>query len=173
MPNVDSAAQARDIVAAAKFQPEGNRGIGTSRAALYGYVRAIGEFVAAANDEILVFGMIEHVAAMKELSEIFETPGFDGFDIGPWDLAASMGHAGKADHPDVQSTIAAIMAEAAKHHCAMGYTASSPTQAEAALSAGYRRMSVSFNGVMSVALRSVGDRIRTSAEALPRQGVRR
>ena len=48
---------------------------------------------------------IETVAALEHLPEIAAVPGVDSMFIGPADLAASMGHLGDFNHPDVQAKI--------------------------------------------------------------------
>ena len=166
VPAIDTAAQARSVAAAARYHPQGTRGLGPARAALYGHVTPFSEFVKAANEEVLIMGMIEHIDAMKELGDILDTPGIDSFDIGTWDLAASMGHAGNAGHPDVQAVVETILAEARKRNRVMGYTLSSFEQAQDRLASGYRRLSLSFNGVTAAALRTLGDQIRGAVAEL-------
>lgn len=159
IPAIDTAAQARSVAAAARYHPLGTRGLGPARAALYGHVAPYSEFVKAANEEALVLGMIEHVDALKEIDDILDTPGIDGFEIGTWDLAASMGHAGNAGHPEVQAVIRTILDKATKRNLSVGYTLSNFEQAQERLASGYRRLSLSFNGVVAAALRSLGDQI--------------
>jgi len=48
---------------------------------------------------------VESVEGMTNIDAIASAPGVDGVFIGPADLAASMGHAGNAAHPDVQAQI--------------------------------------------------------------------
>ena len=48
---------------------------------------------------------IETMAALEQLPAIAAVPGVDSLFIGPADLAASMGHLGDFNHPDVQAKI--------------------------------------------------------------------
>ena len=48
---------------------------------------------------------VETRQALGELEAIAEVPGVDGVFIGPSDLAASLGHVGNPQHPDVQKAI--------------------------------------------------------------------
>jgi 2-keto-3-deoxy-L-rhamnonate aldolase RhmA len=104
IPNVRSAAEARDAVAFTRFPPAGVRGMATgTRAGGYGRYT---DFVARANDEIGLVLQIESRAALAELDAICRTPGVDAVFIGPADLAADMGHTGQSRHPEVLAAIA-------------------------------------------------------------------
>jgi 4-hydroxy-2-oxoheptanedioate aldolase len=52
-----------------------------------------------------VLVQIESVTALKNIEAIAAVDGVDGIFIGPSDLAASMGHLGNPNHPDVQDDI--------------------------------------------------------------------
>ncbi len=54
---------------------------------------------------MLVVVQAETVTAIENLEAIAKTPGVDGVFIGPSDLSASMGHVGKAAHPEVVDTV--------------------------------------------------------------------
>lgn len=105
-PMVNSAEQAQTIVAAARYSPEGNRGVGLGRAHGYGF--RFKEYLATANDDVVVVLQAEHIDAVNAMEEITETPGIDAILIGPYDLSASMGLIGQVDHPDVQAAIARV-----------------------------------------------------------------
>jgi 2-dehydro-3-deoxyglucarate aldolase len=55
---------------------------------------------------------IESVAGVASARAIAELDGGDCLFVGPSDLAAGLGHLGNANHPDVQSVIAAVFADA-------------------------------------------------------------
>ena len=100
VPHVDSADEARAVVDAAKFHPIGSRGMYTSR---QGY--GVPDYLHRANDETLLVVLIEDSAAVENLDEIVQVDNIDVFFVAPSDLAQSMGHLGRADHPDVQAVI--------------------------------------------------------------------
>ena len=58
------------------------------------------DYQAQANDEILVFGMIETKEGLKNLEAICATPGLDAIYIGPSDLSFALGLAPKQDNSD-------------------------------------------------------------------------
>lgn len=89
VPHVDSAGQARDVVAHARYRG-GRRGYsGSPRAADYG---ALGMKEALRRgDQALVICQIESLAAVDDAAAIAATPGVAGLFIGRADLALSMG----------------------------------------------------------------------------------
>lgn len=103
VPQVNSAEEARQAVAAAKYPPTGSRGVGLARA--HGYGIDFVEYVAAANDHIAVIIQIEHIAGVENLDAILAVEGIDGVLIGPYDLSGSIGRLGKVSSKPVQEAI--------------------------------------------------------------------
>ena len=90
VPMVNSAEEARAVVAAARYAPIGARTIGGQfHAASFGTDAAT--YYARANEEILVAVMAEHVLAVEHADEIMRVPGIDMVFVGPNDLTHSMG----------------------------------------------------------------------------------
>ena len=65
----------------------------------------IPNYVKRAHEEICVIVQIETLSAFDQIEAIAAVPGVDSLFIGPADLAASMGHLGDFNHPDVQAKI--------------------------------------------------------------------
>ena len=80
VPAVESAAQAGQLVQAARFPPRGRRSQGLARAALFG-----------PRDQPLLLPMIETRAGLDHLDDILGVNGVDGIFVGPYDLALSLG----------------------------------------------------------------------------------
>jgi 2-dehydro-3-deoxyglucarate aldolase len=53
----------------------------------------------------VVVAMIEHEEAVRNVEEILSCDGIDAYFVGPYDLSASMGLAGKLDHPRVAAAL--------------------------------------------------------------------
>lgn len=104
VPMCDTAEQARELVKAVKYPPQGVRGLGSSLARAANWNRIPG-YLQKANDEICLIVQAETVTAMANLKEIAAVDGVDAVFIGPSDLSASMGHIGNPDHPDVVAAI--------------------------------------------------------------------
>jgi 4-hydroxy-2-oxoheptanedioate aldolase len=106
LPNVESGAQAREIVAATRYPDRGLRGVaGQQRANRWGRVA---NYTQHADEQICVLAQIESAAGVKNIEDILGTDGIDGVFVGPNDLAASMGLLGQHLHPDVQDAIKSI-----------------------------------------------------------------
>ena len=86
-PQVDDADIARRVVGACRYPPLGERSFGPGRGLLYGG----SDYFAHANNEVLVFVMIESRKAVQNLDSILAVPGIDGIYIGPNDLSLSYG----------------------------------------------------------------------------------
>ncbi len=100
VPHVNTKAEAENVIAGGKFAPIGQRGLFTSR---QGY--GVDNYLAVANDETLLIVLVEDIVAVQNLDEILSVDHIDVFFVAPSDLAASMGHIGNIQHPDVQKTI--------------------------------------------------------------------
>jgi 4-hydroxy-2-oxoheptanedioate aldolase len=99
VPHIDTADDARLFVEAAKFAPIGRRGLYTSR---QGY--GVPDYLEVANDHTLLIALIEDIKAVRNLDEILAVNHIDVFLVAPSDLAASLGHIGRTDHPEVVET---------------------------------------------------------------------
>ncbi|HEX3152370.1 MAG TPA: aldolase/citrate lyase family protein [Gemmataceae bacterium] len=106
VPQIRSAEEARNAVAAAKYPPAGIRSVGIARAQRYGM--AIQECVTSANDHVAVILQIEHIDAIPHANDILAVPGVDGIIVGPYDLSASMRWPGQIAHPDVVAVIESL-----------------------------------------------------------------
>lgn len=107
VPYVNSAEEARNAVKACKYPPLGIRGIAPSpRAGGFGMNGQ--NYLAHANDEIVVMVAIETPQAVRQIDEFLAVDGLDGIFIGPMDLATSMGHFCTPSAPEVREAIALI-----------------------------------------------------------------
>ena len=64
------------------------------------------------NDHVCVLVQIESGPGLAAIDAIAAVDGVDGIFVGPSDLAAALGHLGKAGHPDVQQAIRHVFARA-------------------------------------------------------------
>lgn len=102
VPMVNTPEQAASIVKACRFPPQGERGIGSSRAARWG---RYSDYYQRANTELCIMVQIETVLAMDNLEAITNVEGIDGVFVGAADLAASMGYIGRTTDPVVQAAV--------------------------------------------------------------------
>ena len=106
VPRVNTAAEARYAVNAAKYSPVGKRGIGPWRAS--DYYQNMGEYIETANQNTTLILQIEDIEAVGNLDAILAVPGFDAAYIGPADLSASMGIYGQFEHPDFVAAVETV-----------------------------------------------------------------
>ena len=149
VPMVDTAAQAAQVVAAAKYPPEGIRGVGSAlgRGSRW---QAYERYVHEANDEICVLVQAESVTAMRNIDAIAATPGVDGVFIGPADLSASMGHRGNPGHPEVQAMIEHAVTRILAAGKAPGILSTNEPQARKWLQAGAQFVAVGADTIILV-----------------------
>lgn len=103
IPFVQTAEEARAAVAATRYAPEGIRGVsGLTRATRFGRIAG---YATRAAQELCVLVQIETGEAIEEIERIAAVDGVDGIFIGPADLAASLGHPGEPNHPEVVAAV--------------------------------------------------------------------
>lgn len=88
-PMVETAEQARAIIAAARYPPVGNRSVGGGMHAL-NFATSAGEYYQRANDEILVILQTESPRGVENAKSIYSLPGCDAIFVGPVDLRFNM-----------------------------------------------------------------------------------
>ncbi len=135
LPFIETPEQAAEAVSFTRYPPEGVRGVaGCHRANRYGRVA---DYPARAAAELCLVVQIETRRGLDNLEAIAAVEGVDGVFIGPADLAASFGHLGRPDHPEVREAIDAVPGrlaasgkpggilspaeETAKRHIELGY----------------------------------------------------
>ena len=107
VPYVSTKQEAEAAVRAAKYPPDGIRGIaGSTRAAHFGCGSL--EYFDTANRDVFVFVQAETPESVKNMDEILSVPGIDGIFIGPMDLATTHGYRGKPGTPVMQEIIAGL-----------------------------------------------------------------
>lgn len=93
VPLLETPAQARELVASAKFPPTGKRGFGSPfpQASFKG-VSSSAEYLQQANDALLTIVQIETKEALANVEEIAAVDGIDVLFIGPFDLGNNVSH---------------------------------------------------------------------------------
>jgi len=100
VPWVNNREEAELAVKATRYAPDGLRGCGPRRAAMFDP-----DYFETANEEIAVIVQIETREAVANIEDICSVEGVDATYIGPADLSASHGHLGDMSHPEVQEAI--------------------------------------------------------------------
>ncbi|MBL9050964.1 MAG: HpcH/HpaI aldolase/citrate lyase family protein [Tabrizicola sp.] len=160
IPMVDSAEQARMLVQATRYPPQGFRGVGSSLARASRF-SAIPDYLATANDQICLILQVESVKGMAALDDILAVDGVDAVFFGPADLAADMGHLGRSDAPAVREAIYEGLRRTRAAGKAAGILATEAEFIDAAKAAGANFVGVGIDVTLFVgALRALAARYR-------------
>ncbi|SJZ73294.1 HpcH/HpaI aldolase family protein [Consotaella salsifontis] len=148
VPFVQTAEEAREAVAAAKYPPAGVRGVAAvHRASRFG---AVADYLKRANDETYVVVQLETEEAVGRLKEIAAVPGIDALFVGPNDLAASMGLIGEIGRDEVQSLLAKAAADAREIGKPIGIVGPNPAMVRRFIGYGYNFCAVASDiGMMT------------------------
>jgi 2-dehydro-3-deoxyglucarate aldolase len=107
VPSVSTEEEAQLAVEAVYYPPRGRRGVGLARA--HGYGADFNGYVKRLEKEAVVIAMIETAQGVSNAERILGTNGIDGYFLGPYDLSASLGLAGKISHSRVEHAIANVL----------------------------------------------------------------
>ena len=139
VPDVKNAEQARIAVQAAKYAPEGLRGIGSAR----GQIAYGPDYYKNANDMTLI--MIEDPVAVDQIDEIMAVSGLDVCFIGPNDLAQTLGVPIGLDnkHPDHIAAVQKVVDAGKRHGVFTGAHTSSGEEASRRIKQGMQWFPIS------------------------------
>lgn len=117
-PFINSGEEARRLVQACRYPPDGTRGWGPRRAAGYGFDTAA--YAADANASILCIPIIESADAVTHIDEIVDVDGIDGVTIGPMDLSIALGCFRDFADQRYRAAVARVRDACRRHGKAMG-----------------------------------------------------
>lgn len=139
-PMVNTADDARRLVAWTHYAPQGTRSFGPIRAAMVGGA----DYASAANETLVVFAMIETAQALDNLDAILSVEGLDAIYVGPSDLSLSLGCRPLLDDvdPRAQQAIGHIVERARAHGVPAGIHNLQAEGARARIDLGYRFVTV-------------------------------
>jgi len=120
LPMVGSAEEAKEIVAHAKYPPQGHRGVALQVAHDQYKPGPVIKKLRDANKKTTVFTQIETRSGVKNADAIAAVKGVDCLWVGHFDLSASLGIAGQFDHPDFLAAVKTVQKACAKHNKAFG-----------------------------------------------------
>lgn len=157
VPNVQSAAQARAIVDAAKYAPLGNRGLIIGAANTDFKPINPREFMDYSNENTTVICQIESQEGLDALESIATMPGVDALWVGQGDLTKSLGIPAQFHHSSFLDALKLVIDTSRKHGLAAGIQPGSLTQAQEWVEMGFNV--ISYGGDMRVYLKALTDAI--------------
>ncbi len=147
VPMVESADEARALVRAMRYPPEGVRGVGSALARSSRWSR-YPDYLKEANQRVCLLVQVESAKALAQIDAIAAVEGVDGVFIGPADLAASMGHLGNPAHPQVRAAIEHGLTRTLAAGKAPGILAVDETLARRCIELGARFVAVGVEAVL-------------------------
>lgn len=108
VPQIETVTEVQAVVAASRYAPRGRRGYGPRRGRDYGRLDNA-QYLQQSTEGVFVAVQIETAAALSALDDIVRIEGVDSLVIGPQDLAASLGHIGQPNHPEVLEAVRRIV----------------------------------------------------------------
>jgi 2-dehydro-3-deoxyglucarate aldolase len=148
-PMIENAEQLKMVRNACFWPPVGTRGVGFSRANLFG--KNFDSYKKEAQSALLI-AQIENINAVNNLDEILQVDGLDAIIVGPYDLSASMGITGEFDSQEFTDVMDSIMTLCKKHHVPCGDHVVQPDQKllEKRIQQGYRFIAFGTDGVFLI-----------------------
>ncbi|RNJ26467.1 HpcH/HpaI aldolase family protein [Halosegnis longus] len=163
VPMVESATEAREAVEAARYPPDGSRGVAGTRASAYG--RDLGEYVATANDEITLIVQIETRAGLDSVDEIAAVDGVDALFVGPADLSANLGVFGRFEGDVFREAVETVLAAGDATETPVGTLATSPDGVDRYCEWGFDYLIAGTDaGHIQRGVRAMGERARENTE---------
>jgi 4-hydroxy-2-oxoheptanedioate aldolase len=125
VPLVRTVAEAEAIVRATRYPPHGSRSFGPLRASHYSFDNA--DYLARANDNMLVALIIETAEALDNIEAIAAVPGVDVLYLGLFDLCLSLGlNPLELPLPRIDAAIKRVLDAGAQNGVAVGHGAPTP-----------------------------------------------
>lgn len=119
LPNITSSKQLKKILNYIYYPPLGERGVGLSRSSFYG--KSFSKYFNNFNSHISIIIIIENKNAFQNIEEILSNKLIDAVMIGPYDLSASMGKAGKFNDMRFKKAVSEIKKFTKKYNKKIGF----------------------------------------------------
>lgn len=126
VPMIDTLEQVKDFISWSSYPPEGTRGIGYSKANLFG--KNFNQYFENINQDLVRVIQIENVKAISEIDQILSVSGIDAIMIGPYDLSGSMNLTGQFSHPDYLKVIETLQRKSLDFNVPIGTHIVEPDQ---------------------------------------------
>ena len=166
-PHVESKADAKAIVQAAKYPPIGLRSYAASQPFFHFRPVPAKDAILALNQATMVVAMVESGAAVSSVDDIASVDGIDMLLVGTNDLANDLAIPGELNHPRIREAYATVWQACRKHGKALGIAGlgSQPEFTKELVEMGGRYISIGSD--LTILLGGVTDKVkqlRTAAE---------
>ena len=127
VPNIKNNNQLQKVISHSCWPPKGNRGVGFSRANIFGKI--FDEYKVFAQNPFLV-AMIECKEGLENIDIISKNIALDAILIGPYDLSASLGSTGNFTNSKFTSAIKKIVSTCKKNQISVGIHQVAPNEGD-------------------------------------------
>jgi 2-keto-3-deoxy-L-rhamnonate aldolase RhmA len=149
VPMVETAEQARTIVAATRYPPAGRRGAAFGVASHDDYRDApVAEKIAAIHERTLVICLVETAEGLANVDAIAAVPGVDVVWLGHFDMTNFLGIPAQFDHPRYLEAVERIVEACRRHGKTPGFMASDASWARDYKARGFRMIAYSIDVIM-------------------------
>lgn len=155
VPHVRTAEQAKGIVAATRYAPDGNRGGAFGIAHDDFEASNARDAVRDANDRILIVAKLESVQAIENAEAILSVPGIDVALVTAFDLSLDMGIPGEIAHPRIVEAMESVKTLCRRLGTTPGCAAFDTETARRRVAEGYKFIQYSWDiGLLQDGLRA-------------------
>ncbi|ELZ27970.1 4-hydroxy-2-oxovalerate aldolase [Halogeometricum pallidum JCM 14848] len=163
VPMVETASDARQVVEATRYPPNGIRGVASGRAAEYG--DEFKQYVESADDSITVVVQIETQTGLDNAADIAAVDGVDAVFVGPADLSANLGVFAEWENDRLNEAIDRVVAAGERTDVPVGTFVVDPDDIEMRVDQGFDYLIV---GKDTSHLSSANEAVRERYEAAKR-----
>lgn len=107
VPMIDDVDDARELVRATRYPPDGDRGVASGRAA--GYGQNFETYVESGHRSLCTIAQIETETGVENVADIAAVDGLDALFVGPADLSASLDVFYDWDAPELADAMATVI----------------------------------------------------------------
>ncbi|MBI4311578.1 MAG: hypothetical protein HY681_07325 [Chloroflexi bacterium] len=150
VPHVNTAEQAMAVAKAARYYPDGHRGVGGGRPHDYGVAASRDESTKFVNANVMVIPMIEEVEAVKNLDAILKVAGIDMLHVAAGDLGQSMGFPRQEEVWRVMEDVVRRVRAAGRWVSVGGNAPNNPQQVARFIKAGANAATIGALGLMRI-----------------------
>lgn len=154
LPSLRSVDEVRRLAAAAKYPPEGTRGLGHSRATAYGLREGWPTIMPRINGETIVHVIVETKELLDQIEVVAALDHIDAIDIGLLDLSVALGSPGNTGDPTVQAGMDRIIAAAHAAGKPAGVAAPSPQSARQLIARGIDTLVIDAAALLQIGARA-------------------
>ena len=166
VPHINTGEAAAGVARAARYYPDGYRGMGGGRAHDYGVGVTRDESTTWVNSNLLVIPMVEEVESVQNLDQILAVPGADVLHVAASDLGQSMGFPPVSEVRKVMGEVVPRVRAAGK---SVGVGGNNPADAAGIaefIKLGANFVTVSSQGLMRLAAEDFRKRVDEALQAV-------